>query len=89
MESPAEQPVEKRANQRKLDRLCRRHGVPLAIGARLLPLLERAEQSNADVRRKLIAVIEATLACDADAIRRREEQEQRYLIAVAAALHAW
>jgi hypothetical protein len=81
--------VDTSASQRLLERLCRRHGVPIATGARLRPLLERAVRSSLDVRRKLVAVVEATLRCEAETLRRREQLEQRYLIAVAAALHQW
>jgi len=77
------------ASQRMLERLCRRHGVPIATGARLRPLLERAVSSEPAVRRKLVAVVEATLRCEAEAIRRLEQTDHRYLIAVAAALHKW
>lgn len=81
--------MDARPSQRLLERLCRRYGVPIAAGTPLTPLLDRAVRSNANVRGKLIAVVEATLRCEAEAIRRCEEVEQRYLIAVAAALHAW
>ena len=81
--------METRASQRLLERLCRRYGVSIAAAARLRPLLERAVRSEPAVRRKLVAVVEATLKCEAETMRRLAETDHRYLIAVAAALHAW
>jgi transposase-like protein len=72
-----------------LRRLCRRHDVPWASARRLLPLIRRAAQSPAPLRRNLLQVVEATLRRDAEELGRREQLERQALIAIAHALHAW
>ena len=83
-----------------LRRLCRRYGVPLEIGGRLLPLVERAAAGTPEVRRHLLAVVKATLAHDAAEVasqdhelarRRRLEEhlDRNALVAVARVLHRW
>jgi hypothetical protein len=75
--------------ERLLERLCRRHGVPLANARRLLPLVERAVRSSGELRRRLIEVIEASLARDAEELAQQSRSESCCLIAVASALHRW
>ncbi|MCC7013215.1 MAG: hypothetical protein IT454_11685 [Planctomycetes bacterium] len=75
--------------ERKLERLCRRHRVPLSIGQRLLPLVERAARADSELRRRLLDVVEATLARDAEELSHAEHLDERCLIAVASKLHRW
>ena len=75
--------------QRELEGLCRRHGVPWKRGKRLLPLVRRAASADAELRRHLLGVIEATLARDAHDLSRSAARDELALIAVAGALHRW
>lgn len=81
--------MEKSPSQRRLERLCRRFGVPIAAAERLLPLVEGAQRSKPEVRRRIFAVVEATLARDAEVLRGKRALEERLLVAVAAVLHRW
>ena len=72
-----------------LRRLCRQHRVPFASARRLTPLLRRAAGASLEVRRNLLAVVEAALACEAEAIARRERLERQALLGVASVLHRW
>lgn len=82
------EPRSERSAERELRRLCRRHGVPYAIGARLLPLVQRANGAQAGLRRALLDVVEAALARDAERVP-PDETERRLLALVASALHRW
>jgi len=84
--------------RKKLDQLCRRHGVPPAQAASLLPLVERALAARSpELEASLIAIVESSLRRRArDLIRgpesgRRLERtlDYQYLKAVAHVLHTW
>lgn len=73
--------------------LCRRHGVPVSYGRRLLPLLVRAHAAPPEIRDRLLRLVELNLLKEA---RRRASlgaqahgEADRALHAVARALHAW
>jgi hypothetical protein len=75
--------------EEKLERLCRRHGVPPMRGARLLPLVRRALAADGELRERLLAVVRATLTRDAEELARSERFDQRCLLALGGALHRW
>ena len=81
--------------RRLLQRLCRRHGLPFEEAARLLPILRRAVRSPAEVRDRLLQIVERSLARRAppgvrhaaDAVFRDLDDE--LLLSVAQVLHVW
>jgi len=79
---------------RILDELCRRHGVSRTFGERLRPLLDRARESNADARQRILALVERSFAQEAERVRTEARSEARVverkmLSSVAAILHDW
>jgi hypothetical protein len=80
--------------ERRLRRLCRRHRVPFDEVAGLLPLLERAARSSSlEVRRSLIAFVEAAVTSrgseGAEQEDLQERMEQSALAVLAGLLHRW
>lgn len=77
----------------QLRRMCARLGLPFHLGARLLPLVERALRSPEDVRTRLLALVEANLAHSARDHKKgrtlQERLDSEVLVAVARVLHAW
>lgn len=76
-----------------LRRLCRAHGVPPARGRRLYPLICWALESPPEVRERILAIVEETLAWrgeEGDGERPPEPTASpAVLIAVARVLHEW
>jgi hypothetical protein len=84
--------------ERVLRQRCVRHRVPAEAGARLLPLVRRALRASPALRRRLLRIVDAVLAADAERISRRKPapsgapragREEDCLHAVAALLHRW
>ena len=80
--------------RKKLDQLCRRHGLPRSEAASLLPLVERAlSASSTDLKQSLMRVVENSLARRAQERARKLELEHskdyESLKAVAQVLHTW
>ena len=80
--------------RKKLDQLCRRHGLPRAQAASLMPLVERALSARSpELKQSLLDVVENSLARRALEARRKLDLEKtrdyRYLTAVARVLHGW
>ena len=80
--------------RKKLDQLCRRHGLPRSEAASLLPLVERAlSASSPELRQSLLRVVENSLARRASERARKLELEHskdyEFLKAVAQVLHTW
>jgi hypothetical protein len=84
--------------ERVLRQRCVRHRVPAEAGARLLPLVRRRSAGEARRARRLLRIVDAVLAADAERISRRKpapsgapragrEVDGRH--AVAALLHRW
>jgi hypothetical protein len=67
---------------------CERFRVPPGAAARLLPLVRRAAAASPRLRRKLMDLVDATLAVEAESLSRRD-RESRLLLEVAALLHGW
>lgn len=63
-----------------LDQIRRRHGLSQAFAERFLPLLERAQRAQPDVRERIIELVEASFA--------REASRDRRVRAPAASKHA-
>lgn len=70
--------------------LCRRHGLPMKDGQRLLPLIDRALESPPNVRSRLLRLVDRSLE------KRAAEQgdrptrgDRQALVAVARVLHKW
>ena len=79
--------------ERRLMRLCRRHRIPYEEAGELLPLLERAARSPPEIRRCLVAVVEAAVASRAaereDHRHRKRQLEESVLAVLASLLHRW
>ncbi len=81
--------------ERLLNRMCRRRGLPASHGAELLPMVRRAVISSARVRRRLLTLIDQTLArrSDGDPSATLESLEadldEEVLVSVARRIHAW
>ena len=80
--------------ERRLRRLCRRHRVSYSEVAELLPLLQRAARSSSlEVRRCLIAFVEAAVASRAaeetGQVDLKDRMEQSVLAVLASLLHRW
>jgi hypothetical protein len=80
--------------ERRLRRLCRRHRVSYEDVAGLLPLLRRAARTpSREVRRSLIAFVEAAVtskgAEQAEQEDLQERMEQSALAVLAGLLHRW
>ena len=80
--------------RKKLDQLCRRHGLPRAAAASLMPLVERAlSASSPELRRSLLNVVENSIARRALERERRlsleKTEDYKFLKAVAEVLHSW
>jgi len=79
--------------RRLLIRMCTRHGLSTRYGFRLLPLVEKALESPAIVRDKILTLVEANLAgrqqgkSDVSSLFR--ELDDEVLISVAQLLHDW
>jgi hypothetical protein len=87
-------PGESRMNpQRKLSQLCRRHGLPESVGAPLLPLLQQAALARRDLQRSMVAVVDATLAREAERLAQERQTtanlDETCLRAMARVLHGW
>jgi hypothetical protein len=79
---------------------CQRYGVSAAFGERMLPLAERAEHVNTDLRGRLHDFLERSFVAQAEAEAREAEadaapwtpaspEEDRAVRTVASVLHAW
>ena len=80
---------------------CQRYSVSAAFGERMLPLAERAEHVNTDLRGRLHDFLERSFKAQAEAEAREAEadgakpwapaspEEDRAVRAVAGVLHAW
>lgn len=82
-------------SRRLLQRICRRHGLPYDDATRLLPILRRAIQSPAEVRDRLLQVVERSLARRAGSAGRYPQDavfrdlDDELLASVAQVLHVW
>ncbi|MBI1380022.1 MAG: hypothetical protein GC161_02900 [Planctomycetaceae bacterium] len=76
-----------------LDDLARRYGLPAEFALRLLPLVGRARVAPADVRRRILELVESSFAREARRLAeirlRREGEEDQALVRVARMLHGW
>lgn len=76
-----------------LEQLCRRHGLPLDIGLRLAPWLERRLHTSPRRRATILRLVETAVAREASTVgkaqRAQEDYEERCLRAVAGVLHNW
>lgn len=55
-----------------------------------MPLMQRAAAADGELRRRLIAVVEATLARDAEDLSVPSEiEDERCLLGLASVLHRW
>lgn len=80
--------------RKKLDQLCRRHGLPRSEAASLLPLVERALSAQSqELEQSLMRVVENSLARRAQERARKLDLEHskdyEFLKAVALVLHSW
>jgi hypothetical protein len=80
--------------RKKLDQLCRRHGLPRAAAESLMPLVERAlSASSPELRLSLLNVVENSLARRAlereRQIKLEKTEDYKFLKAVAQVLHTW
>lgn len=82
-------------SRRLLQRICRRHGLAYDEATRLLPILRRAIRSPAEVRDRLLLVIERSLARRSAATARHapdavfRDLDDELLVSVAQVLHVW
>jgi len=78
---------------RKLAQLCRRHGLPDSLGERFLPLMQRAAGARADLRGRVIELVDRQLRGLAEeratARRLSAIRDEACLQALAPLLHAW
>ncbi len=78
---------------RKLAQLCRRHGLPDGSGESFLPLLERAVGARAELRERVIELVDRQLRALAEeratARRLAAIRDEACLQALAPLLHAW
>lgn len=77
-----------------LDQLCERHGVDPEQAARLLPLVTWALKGPEDSRKRILSVVERTLAGDGDCAQERQDElnaaaDHAVLVAVGRILHDW
>ena len=76
-----------------LDDLARRYGLPAEFALRLLPLVGRARAAPADVRQRILELVESSFAREARRLAqvrlRREGEEDKALLRVARLLHGW
>lgn len=81
--------------ERLLHRMCRRRGLPASEASELLPMVQRAVISSARVRRRLLTLIDRTLArrSDGDPSATLESLEadldEEVLVSVARRVHGW
>jgi hypothetical protein len=73
--------------------MCERHGLSPEAGARLLPLVRRALAAPADVRDRILRLVDTNLkGCPSGQIEPDKlwrDLDNEVLIAVARVLHAW
>jgi hypothetical protein len=78
---------------RKLAQLCRRHGLPDSMGLRFMPLMQRAAKERADLRKRVIELVDRQLGAlaaeRATARRLAAIRDEACLKALAPLLHAW
>ena len=81
--------------QKKINELCRKHGVSPAFGNRLRPLLEKAVVSPPEKRQRLIELVERSFEEEGRRVRRLlapadlPPEEFDLIKTVAGALHSW
>lgn len=81
--------------ERLLTRMCTRHGLRLEEASRLLPMVERALESPAQIRDRLLRLVEENLARrspthDSPSLRETTaDLEEEILFSVARILHNW
>ena len=80
---------------KKIDELCRKHGVPKEFGARLRPLLERAHDASPEKRQRLVELVERSFEEEGRRVRRLlapadlAPEDFALIKTLAAVLHAW
>ena len=80
---------------KKIAELCRKYGIPPEFGARLRPLLERANESPPEKRQRLLDLVERSFAEEARRLRRLlspqdlAPEDFGLIKTVAGVLHAW
>ena len=79
--------------QNLLQAMCKRHGIPTKTGERLLPLIRKALEAPAEVRNRILFLVDRNLAEKAKGIESEKrlwnELDQDVLVAVARVLHGW
>jgi len=77
--------------ERKLEVLCRQHGVPRERGQRLLPLVQRALDAQGQLRERILEVVTAALRADAAelAAKAGAKLDDTCLRSVGRLLHDW
>lgn len=81
--------------RRLLKRMCQRHGLPLQGSVRLLSLIERALISPADVRDRILTLVDGNLARRARSPHSATpeqvhvELDEEVLLSVGRVLHGW
>jgi hypothetical protein len=80
--------------QQYLERLGRRFDVPPGYGERFVPLVRRALDAGPQVRRRILQLVRASFAREAERCTRRREQRRRVpdwqlVETVARILHNW
>ena len=81
--------------RRLLQRMCKRHGLAFRQVSRLLPLIKRALMSPADVRDRILGMVETNLARRASGapvdptVKVHQDLDEEVLRSVARVLHGW
>ena len=78
--------------RKTLEELCALHGLPYALGKRLLPLVDRALNSPDDMRDRILNLVKGTLKREArrfEESKRNRELDDRILGVIAKVVHPW